>query len=516
MSLSVPAPSRAPSGSPQPIEGAVIPAPSPSASPIAAQMEDGPVESAASDDGAAAASSTADSMDISSDPAFRTHARHPRAAPLSAEEECGQFSRLYRARLCKGDEYAVLPHKWFEAWCAYSGFDRTEADNGVSSSPPGAASSSMEEGVADSSSVVRRGGGERPGYIDCSNLLQSPPDALDLSTPHAASPDGTLRASWIELRQDITEGVDFTAINYDAVLRLCEWYGGGPLIIRTVVELGLSAVPTIELFPQHLLVTPAAATDGRVQTELRRVKTFPKAALLADVIEEAKPRGLSDEERARLEGRVWRRRTTPLDPNVRKEDPTAESAVPAAASSSVRAASLTNTEFIREWEVAPKGEVTSKLEYLELDRGAELIVELRRVGEPWNRVGNGGERRWSDLRVGDILDCCDKELKWYQGEVQEITDESRGVPCAKVHFINWSVKYDELIPLVSTAFALPYVKSQTRFAPKHSFTNAPHVPNLPKKKVEESSIYSGFQRPTVGPPEVKGAVGLRNLGSHEK
>jgi hypothetical protein len=72
-----------------------------------------------------------------------------------------------------------------------------------------------EDGVSGAS---RRGGGERPGYIDCTPLLAEPPADIDLSTPPG------LRSHWIELRAEIQEGVDFTLINYDAFMRLCEWY----------------------------------------------------------------------------------------------------------------------------------------------------------------------------------------------------------------------------------------------------------------------------------------------------
>jgi hypothetical protein len=97
----------------------------------------------------------------------------------------------------------------------------------------------------------------------------------------------------------------------------------------------------------------------------------------------------------------------------------------------------------------------------------------------------------------------------YQGEIQDLVNDPVRGACARVHFINWAARYDETIALTADAFTTPYVKGKTRFAEKHSWTNGPHVPNLPKKKVP----YYGYQQSSVGPPEVKGAVGLRNLGN---
>jgi len=57
-----------------------------------------------------------------------------------------------------------------------------------------------------------------------------------------------------------------------------------------------------------------------------------------------------------------------------------------------------------------------------------------------------------------------------------------------------------------------------RFAEKNTWTSGPHIPAV-KKKVAADDSYSSLypssfrQQQSVGPPEVRGAVGLRNLGN---
>lgn len=519
MSSSLSAPSsRLPNRSPQPMEGVQIPPP----------MEidiDIDIDSAAEEESPEPPNQTTQREEVETTKTTQTkqaavkerqmdigadvHARHPPAASLTAEEERDQFSRLYKSQLVKDDEYSVVPSKWFESWVAYSGFDRHAADNGVAS-----LSSPSEQ------SSRRAGGGERPGYIDCSILLQSPPDTLDLTSTVHATQDGTLRSTWIELREDVQENVDFVTINYDAFLRLCEWYGGGPLILRKVVALGLSQVETIELHPCHLVVTPIV--NGAIQLSQRRVKTIPKAMTLTQMIEENKPKQLTPDEKSKMEGRVWKRRTTPLDPNVLLQNPDIVLDLTGPGPSALNAARQTPAEFVREWEVATRLEVLDKLEFLEWKRGTEIMIEYRSSStEAWSMASNGSltDREWSEFQKDDVIDCCDPEGKWYQAEIKELMQDPMRGRCAKVHFMNWSIKYDEVIPISPASLVYtPYTPKVSRFAPKYAFTNHAHIPNLPKKKVPDDPYsYTGsgvFNRQnSVGQPEVKGAVGLRNLGN---
>ena len=83
-------------------------------------------------------------------------------------------------------------------------------------------------------------------------------------------------------------------------------------------------------------------------------------------------------------------------------------------------------------------------------------------------------------------------------------------PSVRVHFLGWSVKYDETISVRPETLA-------ARFAPKNSWTNGPHVPEIKKKlpaAEPADAYYTSFARQnSVGAPEVRGAVGLRNLGN---
>jgi len=119
----------------------------------------------------------------------------------------------------------------------YTGFDRNAVDllrsqgvrpSAATSAPaPVAAAASSNVAMEDEGLNARRGGGERPGFMDCSPLLVEPPAHVDLTDGTASEQRQpgvqSLRSQWIELRQDVQEGVDFTLINHDAFMRLCEW-----------------------------------------------------------------------------------------------------------------------------------------------------------------------------------------------------------------------------------------------------------------------------------------------------
>ena len=210
--LSVPS-----SGRQSSVDGALVPAPNATPTPSPAPGASG--------------SENSSPMDTAAD---NGHAHRSRPN-LSAEDERKQFEALYDPTLVKDGVFCVVPLKWFESWVGYTGFDRSAIDllrsrgvgpaSAASASAAGAASSS-NTAMEDESLTARRGGGERPGFMDCSPLLVDPPAHVDLSQPEqpqGAAPGQTLRSQWIELRQDVQEGVDFTLINYDAFMRLCEW-----------------------------------------------------------------------------------------------------------------------------------------------------------------------------------------------------------------------------------------------------------------------------------------------------
>lgn len=396
---------------------------------------------------------------------------------------------------------------------SYTGFDRAHVDGlrarGVrpgskeeeeEPASPGSAMMEDDTGAASASAsaargAVRRGGGERPGFLDCSMLLAEPPADVDLDAPapsaaaigaasaaSASAPASasasvsassssasvapptesrSLRSCWVELRPELQEGVDFTLLNWDAYMRLCEFYGGGPSIIRKVVLVGLSQMELVDLHPLLLLITPIEApAPGRVALHQRRVKSAPKSALLSDLVEELKPQAMIDaarahadampaardpatglevvrapltdaEARSRVEGRVWKKKAV------------AEGAQAPAASASIQgAAAATPSEFVRAWEICSKAEMASKLEFLEIPNGTDLVVEWRLAGQAWSRRGSG-KAEWTDFAVGDIIDVLDPEGKWFEASVLERAVDPVKGPTLRVHFTGWSVKYDE-------------------------------------------------------------------------
>lgn len=111
---------------------------------------------------------------------------HPHRPHITPDEECRQFSQLYKSQLVTGDEYAIIPYKWFESWMAYSGFDRQKADQGLASASSSSSSSvsspnvPMEDGNDMGSSSSSATTLQRPGYIDCTGFLAEERERLGI------------------------------------------------------------------------------------------------------------------------------------------------------------------------------------------------------------------------------------------------------------------------------------------------------------------------------------------------
>lgn len=170
-------------------------------------------------------------------------------------------ARLVRARqlaagsqLFENETWYVLSKRWWDSWRSYTGFDESEA--------------SADAMDVDDNSSGRAMRAARPRPIDNSELV-------------AEAASG-------QLRRGVQEYADFVLLPDGVWKVLCEWYGGGPALPRTVVAVGTgtSRELRIELFPLRLSV---CRTDdvGRPLTSEARPLLCPRNGLVPALVEMA-------------------------------------------------------------------------------------------------------------------------------------------------------------------------------------------------------------------------------------
>jgi len=281
----------------------------------------------------------------------------PFSSPLDGVSECLVFAQHFDETLRAGDCFAVLPAKWWEAWQAYTGFDRNKSHRMKQEYGRDVAAGNGMMDAADVNGSEIKGihgssGAQRPGRIDCTMLLQTPPADLELRSsldesedvkdePMATSDDGdtsmlpaatsaasslhpsspphhsshssltsssttsSLTHSWLALRPELQEGEDFVLINQAAFNKLLEWYGGGPAILRPVIRVGLSGTLIVDLHPLMLLTTPvcaptneaetlSTASPQRINVSQRRIRSYSKTTTLNEIIADCMPREMLD------------------------------------------------------------------------------------------------------------------------------------------------------------------------------------------------------------------------------
>ena len=95
-----------------------------------------------------------------------------------------------------------------------------------------------------------------------------------------------------------------------------------------------------------------------------------------------------------------------------------------------------------------------------------IVIERKQKMDPYWPRAKGDDWR-KTLQVGDIIDCRDKQDKWYESQVIFIhpSDSDKYGKCI-VHYIGWHSKWDEEIDINSD-----------RLNKRHSKTKGPRRPS---------------------------------------
>ncbi|ERN11918.1 ubiquitin carboxyl-terminal hydrolase 5 [Amborella trichopoda] len=126
------------------------------------------------------------------------------------------------AHVKEGDIFYIITFRWWQEWLEYVYQDMTSTTNNESSS--------------HSSNYYNP---RRPLVIDNSDLI---------SNMICEGPDVD-----IELHAALVEGTDYILLPEDVWKQFHNWYGGGPVLARRVINLGLSQMDlTVEVYPLHL------------------------------------------------------------------------------------------------------------------------------------------------------------------------------------------------------------------------------------------------------------------------
>eukprot|EP00696_Hemimastix_kukwesjijk_P002536 gnl/Hemi2/13103_TR4475_c0_g1_i1.p1 gnl/Hemi2/13103_TR4475_c0_g1~~gnl/Hemi2/13103_TR4475_c0_g1_i1.p1 ORF type:complete len:854 (+),score=238.49 gnl/Hemi2/13103_TR4475_c0_g1_i1:71-2632(+) len=134
---------------------------------------------------------------------------------LSAADEANLMRAIITAdNMILQQDYFLLSAKWWQLWKDYVQYDNPQAE-----------------------------AGQRPGAIDNHELLVQKEDGT-------YSPDA--------LQPNLIEGLNHVVLSKPAWTNILSWYGGGPVISRKVIGVGLSLRPMVELYPIKLLIGLAA------------------------------------------------------------------------------------------------------------------------------------------------------------------------------------------------------------------------------------------------------------------
>lgn len=311
--------------------------------------------------------------------------------------------------LVAGDEYNVISQKWWSSWCDFVDYEKKNGEE------------EEERSV-------------HPGPISNEPLCET---VLGQSL----------------LRKDLVERDDYVFISREAWTLLAGWYGGGPELRRTVLQ--LATEPYVEVNLLRIEVRRVNEDDGLPTTEGKALELSK-----ADDAWSARRRvldlvGLKETDRAR----IWAKAAAVTD-----------------VSSSSRA--LDEEQFWRATTGEGEGESWRSWELLVLGDGGSIDDEAKASKEKvgsckslaaarealrWgmlvevqrDRKGGASSKvpaslacwpfemrreRWRDsLKVGDLVDALDSENIWYDSVVADANDEEGTL---RIHFRGWNKKWD--------------------------------------------------------------------------
>lgn len=372
--------------------------------------------------------------------------------------------------LQEGGTWYCISYKWLQVWKAHANWQGPSP--GRKSRTAGSTHSGHGQ-IASGSSEKRIGAVELQDYDVATDVafhgfgdglvvggsaqhLTRPPevDNSDLEGEHKGI-----------LKMNLVEHLDYELIPEEMWQHLVEWYGGGPAIPRKVICMGEDSQPQVELYPPLVLVV-VAGENGQPLPQFSRRFFISRQTSLEEVLHMLAEKLSRPVERSRLwhraKGEQWHQ---------------------------VQQMSVMLDEFL-------EGKVW--------DAGAFLLETQKPNGE-WPRDAVEGpvasdsfyeSEVHRSFEVGDRVEAQNGVTnQWTRGTIVDVIqrDHSTAPSQVKVHYDSTVYKCDEWISTGSDRLAP--LDTHTTEHPAVSSTATPNYPS------------------TEGPPPIRGATGLQNLGN---
>lgn len=372
--------------------------------------------------------------------------------------------------LQEGSTWYCISHKWLQVWKAHAGWTGPAPGRRITAprlSPAGEAFAanalrdrSLSSDVYPFSEDASLEECIYPFEVGGHHMVTRPPeiDNSDLEGEHKG-----------ELKMNLVEHLDYELIPEEMWLKLVEWYGGGPAILRKVICMGQDQQAQVELYPPLVLVV-VAGESGQPLPQFSRRFFISRQSSLEEVLGMLAEKLSRPADRSRLwhrtkgeqwrlvqqmavtleeflEGKVWDAGAFLLETMTASNEWPRDAATtpePAAADAPTVSAILTDRDLTRHFEVGDRVEAQSG------------------VTNQWMR--------------GTIVDVIQR-------------DHSTAPSQVKVHYDSTVYKCDEWISTFSD-----------RLAPLDTHTSAE------KANTTQASSSEGL-------PPVRGATGLQNLGN---
>eukprot|EP00929_Paragymnodinium_shiwhaense_P097776 TRINITY_DN59371_c0_g1_i1.p1 TRINITY_DN59371_c0_g1~~TRINITY_DN59371_c0_g1_i1.p1 ORF type:complete len:2293 (+),score=533.78 TRINITY_DN59371_c0_g1_i1:227-7105(+) len=215
--------------------------------------------------------------------------------------------------LQEGSTWYCISHKWLQVWKAHASWRGPNPGRRVhgSGSGPGLLGVSRDPSFAGGEEELALD--EEPAFGEIGigsasaaalgglqHMSTRPPeiDNSDLEGEHKG-----------ELKMNLVEHLDYELIPEEMWLKLVEWYGGGPAILRKVICMGEDGQPQVELYPPLLLVV-VAGESGQPMPQFSRRFFISRQSSLEEVLQMLADKLTRPVDKSRLwhrrQGEQWR------------------------------------------------------------------------------------------------------------------------------------------------------------------------------------------------------------------
>eukprot|EP00941_MAST-03F_sp_MAST-3F-sp1_P002743 g2743.t1 len=329
------------------------------------------------------------------------------------------FEMIEKTKLKKGEQYILIPMKWYETWCDYKdSIAKLTSKTSSKDSKVANKSETFEEKLTLTKELSV--GGERPPPIDNSCLLA---------------------ASGVEMRKDFTYDQDYTAIPEKAYQALVKLYGS-------------ESPDNMTLLRREVIERPSGKAGRTLSIEV-----YPLVFDLYKSDLAGKAELISAEDRQDVSSGMYRRVLySRNEKNCKKLLEIAAQQFQVGKSRIrlwARPTSTGREDEAEEWrlvDIKSDPQTTCGAEDI-----CEVLVEEKNANGKWPRDTSNLDNNWrSLLKVGDRLDAQDEYSKWREAEIVKVDPSLGRVLC---HYRGWAKRWDEWIDVE---------KDRDRLQPKYS------------------------------------------------